>query len=508
MERGLRQMRALGYLLVAFLFSALPVQAQNVNDEIQALKSKLAELETQQIELKKEATEAAAALPTFSYRPGNGLLVEAANKSWSLRTSMEAHMRWNFESGKDQADRTQGEVWGRRFRPYWYFCVNNCLWEIETALDLDASDTGNVDGAQLQRGAVHFHAENLNPFLPTVTFGMDVSTSAAATISRQGSSATGAQREYDITSREIGPNTGSSANGVVFTWDNRSLSSIGIPGRITRYQFAMANVGEGGDGSSRFSDRKDFTTYIGLEPFSQLKNKWIRGFRPEFGAWWCQVDGSPSAVNNSHCTRNRLRDHGDLGKQTIYSTGSNSVGKGLVTTVSPGLTWVVGPYRFRAMALWWQAEDGTKVGGGSSPGKKRAHGWLIGHDLYVWSPKGFLTGSPNTPGSILLGTHFERNDAWCGTSSRSCATGGGSTLAQFHRETLLLREWDIAYVIMPRMSVLLNFLWYNASNLQNGKGQAANNLGICSDSKIASGGCRNGIDGSWLDWSITWRYQF
>ena len=29
---------------------------------------------------------------------------------------------------------------------------------------------------------------------------------------------------------------------------------------------------------------------------------------------------------------------------------------------------------------------------------------------FVWSPKGFLTGSPTTPGSILVGYHFERND--------------------------------------------------------------------------------------------------
>jgi hypothetical protein len=504
-KTGLSWMQLGFSALVVIFFSALPAQAQNVTDQIQALKNRLAELETQQIEIKKEATEAAAALPTFSYRPGNGLLVEAADKSWGLRTSMETHFRWNFESGKDQADRTQGETWGRRFRPYWFFCVNNCLWEIETALDLDASPTGNVDGNQLQRGAVHFHAENLNPFLPEITFGMDISTAAAATISRQGSSAVGAQREYDIESRQNGPNTGSAANGISWTWDNRSLASIGIPGRITRYQFAMANVGEGGDGSSSFSDRKNFTTYIGLEPFSQLKNKWIRGLFFEFGAWFCNVDGSPSAVNASACTRSRFRDHGDLGAQTIYDTGANSMGKGLFTFVSPGFQWVVGPYKLRVMGGFAQSEDGSRIGGGSSPGKKRSHNFLIGHDLFVWSPKGFLTGSANTAGSILVGTHFERNDASCGDRIRTCGNINGG---QFHRETVLLREWDIWYFIMPRMSAGLTFLWYNASNLRNTKGQAANNYGICSDSKIASGGCRSGIGGNWLDWSIDWRYQF
>jgi hypothetical protein len=36
--------------------------------------------------------------------------------------------------------------------------------------------------------------------------------------------------------------------------------------------------------------------------------------------------------------------------------------------------------------------------------------FLIGHDLCVWSPKGWLTGSALTPGSVLVGTHFERTD--------------------------------------------------------------------------------------------------
>jgi hypothetical protein len=51
----------------------------------------LSDLEAQQIEMQREATEAAAALPTFEYRPGNGLDIEAANKAWSFRTSLETY---------------------------------------------------------------------------------------------------------------------------------------------------------------------------------------------------------------------------------------------------------------------------------------------------------------------------------------------------------------------------------------------------------------------------------
>jgi hypothetical protein len=125
-----------------------PGWAQNVDDKIKALEQELTQLKEQQIEMKKEATEAAAALPSFSYRPGNGVFIEAADKSWSFRHSFEAHMRYNFLTGRDQVGRSQGELEGRRFRPEFYLCINNCLWEIDWRLDLDGFG-GQTD---LQRG--------------------------------------------------------------------------------------------------------------------------------------------------------------------------------------------------------------------------------------------------------------------------------------------------------------------------------------------------------------------
>ena len=160
-------------MLSAFLLAA-PVVAQNVDQKIQALEQELMQLKEQQIELKKEATEAAAAMPNFSYRPGNGLNIEAADKSWSFRPTLEAHFRMLFEEGRDQVGRTNGEIMGRRVRPGFFFCINNCLWELEATVDLDGFGTGtgkNADasdfGSILQRGALNIHLENLNPFMPT-----------------------------------------------------------------------------------------------------------------------------------------------------------------------------------------------------------------------------------------------------------------------------------------------------------------------------------------------------
>ena len=375
MKKGFWGFGALGLMLAALLLAAVPARAQSVDDKIKALEQELSSLKSQQIELKKEATAAAAALPTFSYRPGNGVNIEAADKSWGIRFSIESHLRMLFESGQDAVGRTNGEIMLRRWRPYIFYCIDNCLYEIEMGWDMDGFGTGNAKNSTgtdvssiMQRGVVHFHLENLNPFLPTIDIGGDISTSLS--LSRQGSSAVGTQMEYDLLTRNLGINTGRAGWGIVANWDDRSLSGIGIPGRIGRYQLYMASVAEGDDNLSSFTDRKDFGTYISVFPFSELKNKWINGFMFEFGSWFCNVDQRAQAVNG--CSRINLQDNGDAARQTLFSSGNNSVGEGLVTLVSPGISWSVGAYRLRAMGAFWQAEDGnftntTPPGGAVAP---------------------------------------------------------------------------------------------------------------------------------------------
>ena len=489
-------------LLSAVLFAAAPVSAQSVDDKIKTLEQELSQLKTQQIELKKEATAAAAALPTFEYRPGNGLEIEAADKAWGIRFTLESHFRYTFESGRDQVGRSQGELMGRRFRPGIIYCINNCLWELEATLDLDGWGTGNAKnstgttgGGILQRGALRFNADQLHPWLPSVQLGMEVQNAHGGSLARQGSGSTGAQAEYDLHTRNDGFNTGRAGQGIVLNWDDRSLSSIGIPGRIGKFQLGMSAIAEGDDGLQSFTDRKDFNTYLSVQPFSQVKNKWISGLTFEYGSWFCNVD---NRANDNGCNRYRIQDHGDGGRQTLFDTGADSIGDGLHVAHGPGIVYNVGPYTLRAMGSFQQSEDR-----GVTTGKKRSNSFLIGHDLFLWSPKGFLTGSATTPGSILTGTHFER-------VNMNCTGGDCSTInsGDYHRIRVLLREWDLWYFIAPRMSVGLNVLWYDSSNLRNARNQAAHNLGICSSGQIDNGNCRNGISGDWVDVLLNWRYSF
>jgi hypothetical protein len=509
MKKRFAGFAAWGFMLAAFLSATMPAGAQNVDDRIKALEQELTELKSQQIELKKEATAAAAALPEFSYRPGNGVLIEAADKSWSFRHSFEAHMRYYFLSGRDQVGRSNGELEGRRFRPEFYLCINNCLWEIDWRLDLDGFG-GQTD---LQRGSIYFHGENINPWLPAVQFGMDTTNAGPASRSRQGSGAVGAQAEYDMLTQNDGFNTGSASYGISFIWDDRSLSGIGIPGRISRIQVGTNAYGEGGDGAQINTDRKDFAAYMSVEPMSQLKNKWIRGLLFEYGAWFCNVDGR--AVANG-CNRIRTRDNSRGGRQTLFDTGANTIGDGLYVQHGPGMVWSIGPYTLRAMTVFQRGEDGAGAGPGSilsttglgTRGRKKGRVWLVGHDLFLWSPKGFLTGSAATTGSVLVGTHFERVDQSIGCNGSTGIPCAGGHLTQFHRNRILLREFDLWYFVAPRMSIGVSWLWYDASNLDNRVNQAGHNLGECDRVTATTTNCRAGKGGDWWDVFLNWRYQF
>jgi hypothetical protein len=399
---------------------------------------------------------------------------------------------------------------GRRFRPGVIYCINNCLWEIEATLDLDGWGTGNGKnnqatgvGSILQRGAVNFHGENISPWLPTVQFGMEVQNAYGNSLSRQGSGSTGAQMEYDLLSRNAGFNTGRAGSGVVLNWDDKDLSGIGIPGRIGKFQVGMSTVAMGDDGTQSLTDRQSFNVYGSIQPFAQIKNKWLSGLTFEGGSWFCNNDTREPNGSAVCLDRFRIQDHGDGGRMTLFDTGSGSVGDGTAVGTGTGIVWNVGPYTLRAGGNWLKAEDR-----GETRGKKRASNFLIGHDLYVWSPKGFLTGSSTTTGSVLVGTHFERTDI--SSDCQELGTCGAVTtlLGQFHRSRILLREWDLFYFIAPRMSIGVNVLWYDSSNMGNRTNQAGYQVGKCNKTTGSATDCRVGVGADWWTTALNWRYTF
>ena len=352
MKKTLFSFAGLSFLLGLFVLAVAPVRAQSVDDKIKNLEQELSQLKSQQIEMKKDATAAAAALPNFTYRPGNGMLIEAADKSWGLRFSLESHFRLEFLNGRAQAGRTSGEIMGRRFRPYINYCLQDCLYEMEMGLDMDGWGTGNAKNATntggnsiMQRGVVFVHFERLNPWMPRLEFGMDLTGIGMLPYRQGGSSLVTAQGEYDLLSRNQGLNTGRAGNGFLLSWTNLPLNGIGIPGRA-RFQFARATIGEGDDGRSSFKDTSNYNTGIQIEPFTDVKNKWISGLGFSFNAFFCNNVTTNTRVTSATpdygCSRNRIEDHGDGGRQSLFDSGTIS-GRGMNVFLAPGLNWRVGP---------------------------------------------------------------------------------------------------------------------------------------------------------------------
>jgi hypothetical protein len=394
--------------------------------------------------------------------------------------------------------------------------LNDCLYEVELGIDMDGFGTGNAKNSTntggssiLQRGAIFFHLEKMNPWLPTVYTGMDIPGSISSY--RQGSSSTGSQLEYDLLSRNNGFNTGRAGNGFGLNWDDIPLGGIG---RLARFNVVYASIGEGDDGLQSFREQRSVSSYINVEPFSQIKNKWIRGLGLEMGAWFCPNKPNATEQNPQDiaCNELRIRDNGDGGRQSLFRATVD--GSGMTHFLMPGFAWTVGPYRFRAVGGWQRYDDDNS--------NVKGRVWLFGHDLFIWSPKGFLTGSSTEPGSILLGTHFERIDVSCPETSCNNGTnpagfGLPTAAQQFHRNRILLREWDIWYFIQNRMSIGAAFLWYDVSNIRQASALTGGS-GIQSANNVARNlGCNSSHQGTlqrpgkgcdWVDFSITWRYQF
>ena len=160
MRKTLFGFAGMGFLLGALIFAVAPVRAQSVDDKIQNLEQELSQLKSQQIEMKKDAAAAAAALPSFSYRPGSGVTIAAADKSWSLNFSYEFHVHmYNHIDGAAHAGLSTGDLFFRRNRPYITYCWADCFYELLFGLDMDTTDI-----ADEQNTVLSFHLEQMNPY--------------------------------------------------------------------------------------------------------------------------------------------------------------------------------------------------------------------------------------------------------------------------------------------------------------------------------------------------------
>jgi len=452
MKESLGKMRGVvGSLFLVGLFgvAAAPVWAGSLDKRINALEDEIAQLKAdqqdakkEQMELKQDALAAKAKLPTFSYRPGSGIRMEGPKKAWSLRMRFRYHNWLLFRDGQADSRGGQGEIFARRIRPQFYWCLDNCFYEFVFRMDFDGFEQNSGD-SNSQRQAAFIHFERMNPWLPTFYFGTDAPNSFA----RRRSSSTDAQLDYDILSRS-NFNTGSMSTGMGLRWRNLPLKGLGIPGRIGLFNITRGNL-EPGDGDLRLTDKANYTVALYVDPFRNLKkNKWLKGIEWSIGAWFCNFDGD--AADNA-CSDIRLRETDGSVRETVWvgsRTGLDDSGPSHF--IMQTLRWRVGPYQLRTSGGWMRLNK--------APGGVHAKQFEISHQLFVWSPKGFLTGSSSKKGSILVGYTFNRADGYC--NPVACGNDG-----EYNNNHLILNQLAVWWFMRARISAGVIWNHYDAKNI-------------------------------------------
>lgn len=433
-----RALGALSFLFsVFFLFALVPgLQAQSVDEKIKALEQELATLKTEQISLKKQATAAEPALPTFSYRPGGGVSVTAPDQSWALNFGYEFAQDMMFLEGNDARREGDFGLFRRRNRPQVYYYWDRGFYEFKSELDLDGDETGGKDSLN-QRSAILFHFEQLNPFFPTVQTGSDISGAGTRYRSSE------LTFELPTLDRNNGFNTGSHT-GIGFLWEQLPLN------QQFHYQWVIHGMGRS-DGLKDQSNKQDHILYYNINPFAQTKNKWIDGIGLSFAAWFGNIDDR-NTTNST--TTFQIRTQEGSTRVALWTSPVHGKGDPHIYLM-PSAQWRAGPYQLRASA--GRDKYDPDVGKGS-----RGYYWKFMNDLMLFSPKGFLTGSATTPGTVGVGWSFERTWVDCRVAGCDTTTGGGP-----RRNVLLVRELDVRYWIRPALSLWGTWKWHDVANTPN-----------------------------------------
>jgi hypothetical protein len=212
-------------------------------------------------------------------------------------------------------------------------------------------------------------------------------------------------------------------------------------------------------------DRKGLMTFIGTRPFGNTKNKWINGFEVGFGYQAHSQDRPENLAGADGVSEIRVRNVERRGRFLLFQPDSGAIpgngsdqnfGHGFSWVAIPGMKWTIGPYMFRA--VWVKTQYAGKQ---DTFRGIEGQGWTIDHQIFLWSPKGFLTGSQTTPNSIMFSWGFERADMNCG---RGCDASGGNGSSPFHANTVINRETALWWWIRPSFGLGMWHHWWTSSN--------------------------------------------
>lgn len=468
--KKLLSIAALSSLLIALVLAVSPAWAQNVDSRIKALEDELGRLKGEQIELKKDALAQVAAMPTFEYRPLNGLMISAADKSWGIQFGYWGRTELNsIVGGSDSRGGVSfNPLWSYN-RPYINYCWNDCFYKYFFRLDFDGTEKG---GTTDHINDMYFvvSLNQINPYLPELVLSDESQLIPFPTSIHSGGFNEAEFQRPRIFDAGNGTPVGHYSNKAYLglRWSNIPVGSGDISTSIMGTKVDNASATQAGN-----SDRLDTEIVFQTRPFSQTKNRWIEQLRVGAGINFMSVDGRSGSSNGlSIFTQESgltpgagvgTAAGGSHGRMKLLSIptgaptagGTGGLGDGTFVGWGPGFEWGYGPYKTRAIYghLGYEGKkDGYKGVG--------AREFRVEHELFVWSPRGLLTGNAQTPGSVMFGWDFDRADAWCGKAN-DCAALTADT---YNNIRLITTNWTLWYWLHPALKVGWQWTWYDADN--------------------------------------------
>ncbi len=492
--KRLLSLTGLGFLLAAMFLVAQPVRAGDVDQRIRTLEDELGRLKGEQMELKKEATAATAALPNFLYRPGDGVWVEAGDRSWSFNITYELEVAsYNIIHGDPHKGAPHGDIFFRRNRPYLRFCLNDCFYAYTIGWDMDNNDLVNPsvnacttvtsattctttavrsNRAAIQNQGFVVHFEKINPFLPRFEIG-DAIGSYTGTMGFSGVKGGNQGTITDEQITDLLSDSGAnelSRRAVSLSWVQKPIGLGDISWDIEYKPSVSENDSNTGTLNQATTDRRAFQTALVLRPFSRSKRSWLEDLTYSIGLQTDAIDtrsgGNLSATNTpttaftTGAKNLSLTSWEREGRVTVFTVPSSAtIGSGQHYRFEQGFRWRPNFYQLTLEHGFSKYGSGRANGAVATVRGLKGYYWGVTNDFWVWSPKGFLTGDRGTPGTVLFGWAFQRSNADCGNGGGCITSTNG-----YSQDYQYVRELGLYYYLWRGARVGVNWTWYQAKN--------------------------------------------
>ncbi len=486
MKQSLRKYfgAASAIFLIGLFVAAAPVRAASTDERIKALAAELEQLKAdqqrvqqEQTQIKQDALAARSKLPSFRYRPGSGLRIRGADRSWEYRVTGEVSVHMSFfpNGGRSPEDSdsdgpTQGGMFGRHFQWGHYARLLNGLYEFGFNIKCDR-EGGDRCRASSHRATVRF--STWSPYYPDLQV-LATSNRLYSRNSRVSSSSGHTfEREPAFTDWL---STGSN-KGLGLAWQDVPLGPSSLDATV------MYSSGNDQFNAKMDQDplpQKGVVIGLSLDPLPKSKNKYLKGINLRFNyVNFAEDDNRAGGDNNQMRVRSRTRTN----RFTVYSQST----RGRHSYGEVSLDYTVGPFN---LAYFWGRHVGEQRRTGGCAAKGSIEGDIgdledledlglgtpeitteiadltadaaatcnnfsdarmtvnnIAMGAWLWGPKGFMSGS--------------RNGGWRFSYTHNriyIDAGGGFDADETENEFSSMRRWHYLENIMM-------LRWYQKRNL-------------------------------------------